>query len=118
MKVVILTTSYPRHEGDVAGLFVRDAVEDLRAVGVEIEVVSPASFRHHGIAVRDGITGTLVAAASPQAVRKAVERLLADDELRSTLGREARSRTQTLLTHEAAASALTAEYQAAAEHTV
>jgi len=39
MKVVILTTSYPRHEGDVAGLFVRDAVEDLRAVGVEIEVV-------------------------------------------------------------------------------
>ena len=36
-----------------------DAVEDLRARGVEIEVVSPASFRHFGIAYGAGIVGNL-----------------------------------------------------------
>jgi len=59
MRVVVLTTSYPRHDGDVAGQFVRDAVEHLRAAGVEVAVVSPASFRHYGIAYGHGITGNL-----------------------------------------------------------
>ena len=59
VKVVVLTTSYPRHERDVAGLFVRDAVEAVRAEGVEVEVVSPASFRHFGIAYGHGIVGNL-----------------------------------------------------------
>ena len=59
VKVVVLTTSYPRDEGDVAGLFVRDAVEGVRARGVEVEVVSPASFRHFGIAYGHGIAGNL-----------------------------------------------------------
>jgi glycosyltransferase involved in cell wall biosynthesis len=43
----------------VAGLFVRDAVEALRGEGVEVEVVSPASFRHFGIAYGHGIVGNL-----------------------------------------------------------
>ena len=59
VKVVVLTTSYPRHERDVAGLFVRDAVEAVRAEGVEVEVVSPASFPHFGIAYGHGIVGNL-----------------------------------------------------------
>ena len=59
MKVVVLTTSYPRHEDDVAGVFVRDAVEAVRAAGVTVEVVSPASFRHFGIAYGHGIVGNL-----------------------------------------------------------
>ena len=59
MKVVVLTTSYPRDERDVAGLFVRDAVESVRAQGVEVDVVSPASFRHFGIAYGHGIAGNL-----------------------------------------------------------
>jgi glycosyltransferase involved in cell wall biosynthesis len=59
MKVVVLTTSYPRTEDDVAGVFVRDAVEHLRAAGVEVEVVSPASFRHFGLAYGNGIVGNL-----------------------------------------------------------
>jgi glycosyltransferase involved in cell wall biosynthesis len=59
VKVVVLTTSYPRHELDVAGLFVRDAVEGVRASGLEVEVVSPASFRHYGIAYGHGIAGNL-----------------------------------------------------------
>jgi glycosyltransferase involved in cell wall biosynthesis len=59
MKVVVLTTSYPRGPGDVAGVFVRDAVERLRAAGVDVEVVSPASFRHFGLAYGHGIAGNL-----------------------------------------------------------
>src|SRR5262245_62243758 len=37
----------------------RDAVEDLRAAGVDVDVVSPASFRHSGIAYGAGIVGNL-----------------------------------------------------------
>jgi glycosyltransferase involved in cell wall biosynthesis len=59
VKVVVLTTSYPRDERDVAGLFVRDSVEGVRALGVEVVVVSPASFRHFGIAYGHGIVGNL-----------------------------------------------------------
>ena len=55
----MLTTSYPRHPGDVAGLFVEDAVVHLRDAGVEVDVVSPASFRHFGIAYGDGIANNL-----------------------------------------------------------
>ena len=59
MKVVVLTTSYPRDDRDVAGVFVRDAVEAARAAGVGVEVVSPASLRHYGIAYGHGIAGNL-----------------------------------------------------------
>lgn len=59
MKVVVLTTSYPRRAGDVAGLFVADQVEHLRERGVEAEVVSPATFRHFGIAYGSGVAGNL-----------------------------------------------------------
>jgi glycosyltransferase involved in cell wall biosynthesis len=59
MKVVVLATSYPRGPDDVAGVFVRDAVEHLRAAGVDVAVVSPASFRHYGLAYGDGIAGNL-----------------------------------------------------------
>jgi glycosyltransferase involved in cell wall biosynthesis len=59
VKVVLLTTSYPRHAGDVAGTFVRDGVEALRSAGVDVRVVSPASFRHYGIAYGDGIVNNL-----------------------------------------------------------
>jgi glycosyltransferase involved in cell wall biosynthesis len=59
MKVLVLTTSYPRDGADVAGHFVRDSVEAARAAGVEVEVVSPASFRHFGIAYGHGIAGNL-----------------------------------------------------------
>jgi glycosyltransferase involved in cell wall biosynthesis len=62
VKVCVLTTSYPRHADDVAGTFVRDGVEALRAAGAEVRVVSPASFRHYGIAYGDGIVNNLRAA--------------------------------------------------------
>ncbi len=37
----------------------RDAVEHARAAGVEIDVVSPADFRHFGIAYGHGVVGNL-----------------------------------------------------------
>ncbi len=57
VKVLVLTTSYPRHADDVAGVFVRDAVEHLREAGLEVDVVSPASFPHFGLAYGHGIVG-------------------------------------------------------------
>jgi glycosyltransferase involved in cell wall biosynthesis len=57
LRVAVLTTSYPRAAGDVAGLFVADQVEHIRERGVEVVVVSPASFRHYGIAYGAGVAG-------------------------------------------------------------
>jgi len=59
VKVVVLTTSYPRAPGDVAGAFVHDAVVAVRSGGVVVDVVSPARFRHFGIAYGDGIAANL-----------------------------------------------------------
>ena len=59
MKVLVLTTSYPRDADDVAGLFVGDAVSHLRDAGLEVVVVSPDSFPHFGLAYGDGIVGNL-----------------------------------------------------------
>lgn len=59
MKIAVLTTSYPRDQDDVAGRFVADGVDHVRARGVEVEVVSPASFRHFGLAYGHGIVGNL-----------------------------------------------------------
>ena len=58
-RVIHLTTSYPRDEDDVAGVFVRDGVEALRGLGVTVAVVSPATFRHFGIAYGAGIPNNL-----------------------------------------------------------
>lgn len=59
MKVLVLTTSYPRDAADPAGVFVADAAKALRDQGVEVVVVSPAGFRHFGIAYGDGIVNNL-----------------------------------------------------------
>jgi glycosyltransferase involved in cell wall biosynthesis len=59
MRVVVLTTSYPRGPEDVAGVFVHDAVKHLRGAGIDVDVVSPASFRHFGLAYGHGIVGNL-----------------------------------------------------------
>jgi Fe-S oxidoreductase len=40
LRVCVLTTSYPRFPGDAAGAFVADAVEHLRAAGLEVEPVT------------------------------------------------------------------------------
>jgi len=42
LRVAVLTSSYPRGEGDFAGRFVADTVASLRAQGVAVEVVHPS----------------------------------------------------------------------------
>jgi glycosyltransferase involved in cell wall biosynthesis len=60
VKVVVLTTSYPRYEGDYAGRFVADAVERLQARGVEIDVLAPgAGYRDYGLAYGSGLPHNL-----------------------------------------------------------
>jgi glycosyltransferase involved in cell wall biosynthesis len=59
LKVVVVTTSYPRHAEDVRGLFVSDAVERIRARGVEVDVVAPGVFRDFGLASGAGVKSNL-----------------------------------------------------------
>jgi glycosyltransferase involved in cell wall biosynthesis len=55
VRVVTVTTSYPRHEDDWAGRFVADAVERLRGAGVEVDVVAPGAYKDFGLAYGDGV---------------------------------------------------------------
>ena len=59
MKIAVLTTSYPRSAGDSAGRFLADAVEHVRARGVDVEVIGPQQYRHYGIAYGHGVLGNL-----------------------------------------------------------
>jgi glycosyltransferase involved in cell wall biosynthesis len=59
LKVLVLTTSFPRGPDDVAGLFILEQVATIGEHGVEARVVSPANFRHYGIAYGSGVVGNL-----------------------------------------------------------
>lgn len=59
MRVAVLTTSYPRFAGDVAGRFVADAVERVRRRGLDVEVVGPEQFRGFGLTYGYGVLGNL-----------------------------------------------------------
>ncbi|HEU5372051.1 MAG TPA: glycosyltransferase [Gaiellaceae bacterium] len=62
MKIVVLTTSYPSPAHSVAGNFVESYVTAAREGGIDVSVVSPASFRHFGVALGAGIAQNLRAA--------------------------------------------------------
>jgi len=62
MKVVVLTTSYPTPANPVAGNFVKASVEAVRRAGIDVRVVSPATFPHFGVALGAGIAQNLRAA--------------------------------------------------------
>jgi glycosyltransferase involved in cell wall biosynthesis len=59
MKVVHLTTSYPRYDEDYAGRFIADVLDGLRGQGVECEVVAPGAFRDFGLAYGGGVVHNL-----------------------------------------------------------
>jgi glycosyltransferase involved in cell wall biosynthesis len=59
LRVAVLTTSYPRSADDAAGRFVADAVDHVRARGIEVDVVGPQQYRHYGIAYGHGVMGNL-----------------------------------------------------------
>jgi len=44
MKVCMLTTSFPRYEGDFAGSFIYELSQQLVADGISVQVVAPADF--------------------------------------------------------------------------
>ncbi len=54
LKVVVFTTSYPRHADDFAGRFVSEPVERLRARGLEVEVVHPGVYKDYGLTFDGG----------------------------------------------------------------
>ena len=64
-------------------------------------------------AVEDGVTGLLVPPRDPDALRAALERLLADPELRARLGAAARERARTEFSRDAAVRAALEAYRAA-----
>jgi glycogen synthase len=49
LRVAVFTTSYPRHAGDLAGRFVHDTVEHLRARDIDVDVVGPGVYRDFGL---------------------------------------------------------------------
>ena len=55
LRVAVLTTYYPRDEGDSGGLFVSDLVTRLEARGVQMEVVRPGVYNDHGLAYGFGV---------------------------------------------------------------
>ncbi len=59
MKVAVLTTSYPRFDGDYAGRFIADAVERLEARGIEVDVVAPGRYRDFGLAYDRGVASNV-----------------------------------------------------------
>jgi glycosyltransferase involved in cell wall biosynthesis len=59
LKVVVLTTSWPRDDNDFAGRFVADAVEQLRARGLEVAVVGPGAYRDFGLAYGAGVAANV-----------------------------------------------------------
>jgi glycosyltransferase involved in cell wall biosynthesis len=60
VRVVVLTTSWPRTEREFAGRFVADAVERLRERGVEMDVLAPGTrYRDYGLAYGGGMAANL-----------------------------------------------------------
>jgi glycosyltransferase involved in cell wall biosynthesis len=59
VKVVVLTTSWPRTPSEFAGRFIADAVERLRERGVDVDVVAPGSYRDFGLAYGGGVAANL-----------------------------------------------------------
>jgi D-inositol-3-phosphate glycosyltransferase len=60
VRVVVLTTSWPRTEREFAGRFIADAVERLREHGVKVDVLAPGSgYDDHGLAYGAGMAANL-----------------------------------------------------------
>jgi phosphatidylinositol alpha 1,6-mannosyltransferase len=59
LKVVVLTTSWPRDDNDFAGRFVADAVVRLRERRVDVDVVAPGAYRDFGLAYGAGVAANV-----------------------------------------------------------
>jgi starch synthase len=59
VRVAVLTTSYPREDGDHAGRFIADQVAHLRQRGIDVDVLAPGGYRDFGLAYGDGVVANL-----------------------------------------------------------
>lgn len=60
MRVVLLTTSWPRDDGDFAGRFLANQVRELERAGCSVEVLAPGrGFNDHGLAYGSGIVANV-----------------------------------------------------------
>jgi glycosyltransferase involved in cell wall biosynthesis len=59
LRIVHLTTSYPRDQGDFAGRFVADLVSDLRQRDVDVTVLAPGDYRDFGLAYGAGVVANV-----------------------------------------------------------
>lgn len=56
MRVVLLTTSWPRDEGDYAGRFLINQVRELERAGCSVQVLAPGNgYNDHGLAYGAGM---------------------------------------------------------------
>lgn len=123
MRIGMLTTSYPRHEGDVAGAFVRSMARALAARGHALEVLAPAPRETSEAPPRDPGVSLRWIDYGPPALRRTFYGAGVPDNARHplawpglatfplALGREARARVGTwdaLISHWALPSALVA----------
>ena len=69
-RVGLLTTSYPRHEGDVAGLFVRGFARALAARGHEVEVLAPEPREERAAPADDGVSVRWIPYARPRSLAR------------------------------------------------
>jgi glycosyltransferase involved in cell wall biosynthesis len=84
VRVLVVTTSYPRHEADFAGRFLADTVERLRGRGLEVEVLAPGrGFADYGLGRGAGVVANArrrpwavppLLASMTRAVRRAARR--------------------------------------------
>ena len=57
MRVLVLTTSYPRDDEDFAGRFLADTVDRLRSRGLEVELLAPGrGYSDYGLAYGEGMS--------------------------------------------------------------
>ncbi|MCK4492400.1 MAG: glycosyltransferase, partial [Candidatus Altiarchaeales archaeon] len=55
LRVCILTTSFPRYEGDLSGQFVYALSRNLVERGVDVSVVAPHDYETRGYEVMGGV---------------------------------------------------------------
>jgi glycosyltransferase involved in cell wall biosynthesis len=57
VRVLVLTTSYPRNETDFAGRFLADTVDRLRARGLDVDLLAPGrGYNDFGLAYGEGMS--------------------------------------------------------------
>lgn len=70
MRVGLVTTSYPRFDGDVAGIFVRGFARALVNLGHTVDVLAPEPSTGHSGIVDEGVQLTWIPYARPRSLER------------------------------------------------